>query len=195
MGHLSITAIAAKLDEYEGKEVELKGWLYNKRGSKKLQFLQVRDGTATLQCVVGKNDVDEATFECAKQLTQETSIVVHGTVRRDDRSKLGFELGVTSIEELHKSVDYPISPKEHGVAFLMDQRHLWLRSSRQHKIIRIRHTIVKAIRDFFDDRDFVLVDAPIFTPSACEGTSTLFNVDYFENEEGRVFECTREKER
>ena len=182
MSHLSITDIAAKLDEYEGKEVELKGWLYNKRGSKKLQFLQVRDGTATLQCVVGKNDVDEDTFNCAKQLTQETSLEIRGTVRRDDRSKLGFELGVTALNELQKSVDYPISPKEHGVAFLMDQRHLWLRSSRQHKIIRIRHTIVKAIRDFFDDRDFVLVDAPIFTPSACEGTSTLFNVDYFENE-------------
>jgi len=180
--YLSITQIAGRLEEFDGKDVELRGWLYNKRGSKKIQFLQVRDGTATLQCVVGKRDVDEDTFTTAKQLTQETSLIVRGTVRRDDRSSLGFELGVTGIEELQKAEDYPISPKAHGVAFLMDQRHLWLRSSRQHKIIRIRHTIVKAIRDFFDDRDFVLVDAPVFTPNACEGTSTLFNVDYFEKE-------------
>ena len=176
---MMISDIAKRLDEFEGKDVELKGWLYNKRGSKKLQFLQLRDGGATLQCVVGKADVDEATFETAKHLTQESSIIVRGTVRADARSPLGFELGVTGIDLLQQAVDYPITPKDHGVAFLMQNRHLWLRSSRQHRIVRIRHTIIKAIRDYFDDRDFVLVDSPIFTPNPCEGTSTLFGVDYF----------------
>src|SRR5262249_41664987 len=125
--------------------------------------------------------VDEDTFKRADHLAQESSITVRGIVRKDTRSPLGFELGATGLDVLQQSENYPIAPKDHGVAFLMDHRHLWLRSSRQHKIIRIRHTIIKAIRDFFDGRDFVLVDAPIFTPNACEGTTNLFEVGYFED--------------
>jgi asparaginyl-tRNA synthetase len=177
----TITEIQKSLDAYEGKEVELRGWLYHKRSSGKIHFLQLRDGTATLQCVMGKKDVDEDTFKRADHLPQESSIRVRGVVRKDTRSPLGFELGATGLDVLQLAESYPISPKEHGVAFLMDHRHLWLRSSRQHKIIRIRHTIIKAIRDFFDSRDFVLVDAPIFTPNACEGTTNLFEVGYFED--------------
>jgi asparaginyl-tRNA synthetase len=177
----TITDIQKNLDAYEGKEVELFGWLYHKRSSGKIHFLQVRDGTATLQCVMGKKDVDEETFKKADHVPQESSIRVRGVVRKDTRSPLGFELGATGLELVQLAETYPISPKEHGVAFLMDHRHLWLRSSRQHKIIRIRHTIIKAIRDFFDSRDFVLVDAPIFTPNACEGTTNLFEVGYFED--------------
>ena len=177
--HASITEIADKLDTMEGAAVEIRGWLYGKRSSGKLHFLQVRDGTATLQCVMGKKNVDEATFEAAKHLTQESSIIVRGTVKRDARSALGFEVGVAEMEVVATAETYPISPKEHGVGFLMDNRHLWLRSTRQHKIVRIRHTIIKAIRDYFDDNGFTLVDTPVFTPNACEGTSTLFGVDYF----------------
>jgi asparaginyl-tRNA synthetase len=178
--HLRITEIASQLDRLEGQEVELRGWLYNKRSSGKLHFLQLRDGTATLQCVMGKKDVDEQTFEAAKHLSQESSLILRGKVSRDQRSPLGFELHVTGMEVLQQAKEYPISPKEHGVAFLMDHRHLWLRSSRQHAIVRIRHTVAKAIRDYFDDHGFVLVDSPIFTPNPCEGTSTLFEVPYFD---------------
>ncbi|MBI4822324.1 MAG: asparagine--tRNA ligase [Deltaproteobacteria bacterium] len=178
----TITDIAARLDELEGKTVELDGWLYGKRSSGKIHFLQVRDGSATLQCVMGRNDVPPEVFERAGKLTQESSIVVTGTVRKDARSPLGFELGVTHLELTREAESYPISPKEHGVAYLMDHRHLWLRSSRQHKIVRIRHTLIKAIRDYFDSRGFVLVDAPVFTPNPCEGTSNLFAVDYFDRE-------------
>jgi asparaginyl-tRNA synthetase len=178
----TISEIAADLDAHEGLVVELRGWLYNKRGSGKIQFLQVRDGSETLQCVMGVNDVDEATFEAAKHLTQESSIIVRGTVKRDARSQLGFELRIGALEILQIAEPYPLGKKAHGTAFLMDHRHLWLRSSRQHKIVRIRHTIIKAIRDYFDERDFVLVDSPIITPNACEGTSTLFGLQYFERE-------------
>jgi asparaginyl-tRNA synthetase len=177
---MRITDIAKELDRYEGQEVELKGWLYGKRSSGKLHFLQLRDGTATLQCVMGKQDVDEQTFEAAKHLSQESSLILRGKVNRDQRSPLGFELHVKGMQVVQQAHEYPISPKEHGVAFLMDQRHLWLRSSRQHTIMRVRHTVAKAIRDYFDDRGFVLIDSPIFTPNPCEGTSTLFEVPYFE---------------
>ena len=177
----TIADIGKNLSEYEGKKVEIRGWLYAKRSSGKIHFLQVRDGSATLQCVMVKKEVDEEIFLAAKHLTQESAIVVEGTVRRDDRSPLGFEVGASGLTLLSASEGYPISPKEHGVAFLMDKRHLWLRSSRQHRIIRIRHTIIKAIRDFFDDRGFTLVDSPIFTPNACEGTSTLYEVGYFDS--------------
>ncbi len=178
--YLRITEIASDLDRLEGQEVELRGWLYNKRSSGKLHFLQVRDGTATLQCVMGKKDVDEQTFEAAKHLSQESAVIVRGKVSRDARSPLGFELHANGLELVSQAQEYPISPKEHGVAFLMDHRHLWLRSSRQHTILRIRHTVAKAIRDYFDSHGFVLVDSPIFTPNPCEGTSTLFEVPYFE---------------
>ncbi|MBK8012861.1 MAG: asparagine--tRNA ligase [Deltaproteobacteria bacterium] len=176
----TIAEVGRDLDRFEGKEVELRGWLYNKRGSGKIQFLQVRDGTGTLQVILSRSDVDEETFNLARGLSQESSIIVRGLVARDTRSALGFELHGKSLIQVGTSEDYPISPKPHGVAFLMDRRHLWLRSTRQHTILRVRHTIIKAIRDYFDSHDFVLIDAPIFTPNACEGTSTLFEVPYFD---------------
>ena len=170
----------SEVGKFEGQDVELRGWLYNKRSSGKLHFLQVRDGSAIIQAVIFKGDVSPELFEKADKLGQETSLVVRGTVKADKRSPLGFELGVKDVEVLQEAKDYPITPKEHGVAYLMEHRHLWLRSSRQHVILRVRHTIEKAIRDFFDQDGFTLVDAPIFTPAACEGTSTLFEVPYFD---------------
>lgn len=169
----------ADVAEHDGKDVRIEGWLYNKRSSGKLHFLQVRDGSATIQCVVFQGEVDPQVFEAAGSLTQESSVRVSGTVREDKRSPLGYEIGVSGIEVLQEAQPYPITPKEHGTAFLMDHRHLWLRSSRQHTIVRIRSTIIKACRDYFDDNGFTLVDAPIFTPNACEGTTTLFETDYF----------------
>jgi len=169
----------SEISRYEGQEVTLKGWLYNKRSSGKLFFLLLRDGTGIIQCVVFKNDVSEETFANADTLTQESSLSVTGTVTADKRSPLGFELQVKDIEILQIAVDYPITKKEHGVDFLMDHRHLWLRSKRQHAVLRIRHQVIHAAREFFDDRGFILVDSPIFTPNAAEGTTTLFETDYF----------------
>ncbi len=169
-----------EVSKYEGQDVELRGWLYNKRSSGKLHFLQVRDGSGIIQAVMFKGDVSPELFEQADHLGQETSVKVRGTVRADKRSPLGFELGVKDLEVVHEAREYPITPKEHGVAYLMEHRHLWLRSNRQNVIIRVRHTIEKAIRDYFDQNGFTLVDAPVFTPSACEGTSTLFEVPYFD---------------
>jgi asparaginyl-tRNA synthetase len=171
----------ADIAQHEGKEITLHGWLYNRRSSGKLHFLQVRDGTGTIQCVVFKGNVTPEVFHEADHLPQETSLTVTGLVKKDDRSPIGFELDVRDLKVVAlPSQEYPISHKEHGVAFLMEQRHLWLRSQRQQVILRVRHTVEKAIRDFFDARGFTLVDAPIFTPSACEGTSTLFEVPYFD---------------
>jgi len=167
------------IGEYENKEVTLKGWLYNKRSSGKLRFLLLRDGTGVIQCVVFKNDVSEESFKNADEITQESSFIVKGVVKKDERSPIGYELQVKSVEIIQLADEYPISKKEHGVDFLMDHRHLWLRSSRQHAILRIRHEIIRAAREFFDQRDFVLIDTPIFTPNAAEGTSTLFETDYF----------------
>ncbi len=164
----------------EGETVTLKGWLYNKRSSGKLHFLQVRDGTGLIQCVVFKGDVSPEVFERSGKVTQESAVEVCGVVRKDERSPLGFELGVTDLKVLHSAQDYPIGPKEHGVAFLMDHRHLWLRSSRQHAVLRVRHEVIRAVRDFFDGKGFTLLDAPIFTPNACEGTTTLFSTEYFD---------------
>jgi asparaginyl-tRNA synthetase len=169
-----------QIGQYVGQDVVLKGWLYNKRSSGKLHFLQVRDGTGVIQCVVFKGDVSPEIFESADKVSQESSVEVMGTVKEDKRSALGFELGVKDFKVLHEAVDYPISPKDHGVAFLMDHRHLWLRSSRQHAIIRIRAEIIRSVRNYFDSNGFTLVDAPIFTPNACEGTSNLFETDYFD---------------
>ncbi len=166
--------------QHAGKEVTLYGWLYNARHSGKLWFLLLRDGTGVIQCVVSLKDVGEEIFKRCEQLTQETAFSVTGLVRADQRAPGGYELTAKNIEIISIAKDYPITPKEHGDAFLMDHRHLWLRSSRQHAIIRIRHTIIKAVRDFFDGNGFVLIDAPIFTPAACEGTSTLFETNYFE---------------
>lgn len=166
--------------KFENQDVELRGWLYNKRSSGKLHFLQIRDGSGIIQAVVFKGDVTPEMFEKADHLGQESSVKVRGTVRADKRSPLGFELGVKELEVVHESRDFPITPKEHGVNYLMENRHLWLRSARQNVILRVRHTIVKAIRDYFDSNGFTLVDAPIFTPAACEGTSNLFEVPYFD---------------
>ena len=173
---LYISDIAA----HGGEEVTLRGWLYGKRSSGKLHFLQVRDGTGVIQCVLSKKDVPEAVFEAGTNVHQEASVEVRGKVAKDARSALGFELQVTGLRVLQGEGGYPIQPKEHGVGFLQEQRHLWLRSSRQRAVLGVRHTIIKAIRDYFDARGFTLVDAPILTPAACEGTSTLFEVPYFD---------------
>jgi asparaginyl-tRNA synthetase len=165
--------------QHAGQVVTLKGWLYNKRSSGKLHFLQLRDGTGVVQCVVFKNDVSAEQFRLADHLTQESSLIVTGAVRADPRAPLGYELSVTDLQVVHLAAPYPITPKEHGVAFLLDQRHLWLRSTRQHAILRVRSAIIRACRDYFDGKGFTLVDAPIFTPAACEGTTTLFATDYF----------------
>lgn len=170
----------AEISRFENQDVELRGWLYNKRSSGKLHFLQVRDGSGIIQAVMFKGDFTPELFLKADHLGQETSLIVRGNVRADARSPLGFELSVKELIVVGESKDYPISPKEHGVAYLMENRHLWLRSTRQNVILRVRHTVEKAIRDFFDDGGFTLVDAPIFTPAACEGTSTLFEVPYFD---------------
>jgi len=160
--------------------VEVKGWVYNMRESGKVIFILVRDGSGIMQSVVSKNDVDEKVFEDAKKLTQESSIVVRGIVREDKRAPFGYELLVKELEMLQLTENYPITPKEHGVGFLMEHRHLWLRSKRQWAILRIRHRIEKSLRDFFDSRGFTLIDAPILTPAACEGTTTLFETNYFD---------------
>ncbi len=165
--------------KYEDQEVTIQGWLYNKRSSGKIRFLLVRDGSAIIQCVVVKNEVSEDVFERTELLTQETSLRVTGKLVADKRAPIGYELHVSDIEIIQIAQDYPITPKEHGVDFLMDHRHLWIRSKRQHAILRIRHEIIKAAQDFFNNRDFIKVDSPIFTPNAAEGTTTLFKTDYF----------------
>ena len=164
---------------HEGKNITIRGWLYNKRSSGKLWFLLVRDGTGIIQSVVSKADVSERVFQACEEVTQESSLSVTGLISADKRAPGGYELQVQEIEIHQIAQDYPITPKEHGTAFLMDHRHLWLRSSRQTAILKIRHEIIKACRDFFDGRGFTLVDTPIFTPAACEGTTTLFETDYF----------------
>ena len=170
----------AEIAKHVNQEVELRGWLYNKRSSGKLHFLQIRDGSGIIQAVVFKGDVSPEEFEKADHIGQETSLKVRGLVREDKRSPIGFELSVKALEVVQEAHEYPITPKEHGVAYLMERRHLWLRSARQTVILRVRHTVEKAIRDFFDSNGFTLVDAPVFTPAACEGTSTLFEVPYFD---------------
>ena len=165
---------------YVGQEVTVRGWLRSRRDSGKLHFLTIRDGTGDLQAVVSKKTVGDEQFAVSARLTQESSFIVTGQLRQDDRAPGGYELDVRTIEALQLAQPFPIQPKEHGVGFLMEHRHLWLRSHRQHAILRIRHEIVRACRNFFDDRGFILVDAPIFTPNACEGTTTLFHTQYFD---------------
>ena len=169
-----------ELSHHVGEEVELRGWLYNKRSSGKIRFLVIRDGTGICQCVMAKGALSDDEFAKFDELTQESSLIVRGKVRKDDRAPGGYELELSAVSILQVATDYPITPKEHGIEFLSDRRHLWLRSSKQHAIMRIRHRIVKAIRDFFDGRGFTLIDSPILTPAACEGTSTLFDTDYFD---------------
>jgi asparaginyl-tRNA synthetase len=168
--------------QHAGESVTLQGWLYNRTDKGRLQFLQVRDGTGFAQCVVFKKEVSPEVFEAARGLTQESSLVVTGNVREDERAPGipgGYEVGVTDLQVLQVAQEYPIQPKEHGVEFLMDNRHLWIRSQRQWAVLRVRATIIRAIRDWLDDHDFVNMDTPILTPAACEGTSTLFETDYF----------------
>jgi asparaginyl-tRNA synthetase len=168
------------LSKYVGKEIKIQGWLYNKRSSGKLHFLILRDGSGYLQCVFFKGNVSEEIFELAGKLGQESSIEITGKVKEEPRAPGGFELDASDLKIISETHDYPITPKEHGVEFLMDNRHLWLRSSKQVAILRVRHRIVKAIRDFFDGNGFTLMDPPILTPSSCEGTSTLFETEYFD---------------
>ncbi len=167
------------LGRHHGEEVTLRGWLYNRRSSGKVHFLLVRDGTGVCQCVAGVNDLGAEAFAAADHLGQETSLAVTGIVREDKRAPGGRELTVKRIEVIAPATDYPITPKEHGVAFLLDQRHLWIRSSRQHAILRVRSEVASACRDFFAERGFVLFDAPILTPTSCEGATNLFEIDYF----------------
>jgi asparaginyl-tRNA synthetase len=178
MAHVYIEDIGT----HEGEEVTIKGWLHNRRSSGKIHFLTVRDGSGFIQAVMSKAAVGEELFKAADHLSQETSIVVTGTARADKRAPSGYEIDVKGLEVVGASHDYPISPKEHGVDFLLDRRHLWIRSERQQAILRIRHEIINAVRDFFNGRGFILADTPIFTPAACEGTTTLFPAQYFEDQ-------------
>ena len=173
------SAEIAGIGVFTGEEVTLCGWVYNLRSSGKILFLQVRDGTGIIQCIVERAAVGEEKFAEAATLTQESSLTVTGTVREDARAPGGYELSVSALEIIQVADGFPITPKEHGSTFLMDNRHLWLRSRRQHAILKIRAGLVRFIREFFDNRGFVLCDTPVFTPSACEGTTTLFETDYF----------------
>ena len=173
----------SELAQHVGQDVELKGWVYNTRSVGKIWFLILRDGTGILQCVVVKDETDDDSFTLEQDLNQEDSVTVTGTVREEPRALGGFELGVRTINVVSHVVDeYPISPKDHGTDFLMSNRHLWLRSKRQHAIMRVRHQTIKAIRDFFDNNGFTLIDSPIFTGNAVENTTTLFELDYFERQ-------------
>jgi len=182
---MSPVTTIAYIGKHEGQAVTIRGWLYNLRESGKLLFPQFRDGSGVIQGVVPKNAVTHEVFEAIKTLTQESSVIVEGKVRADKRAHGGFELDVANVQVLQRvpeSDPYPITPKEHGTDFLMEHRHLWVRSQRQAAILRVRAEIIKAARDFFDDRGFTLTDPPIITPAACEGTTTLFPVDYFEEQ-------------
>jgi len=179
-----VTTIA-EIGKYEGQSVTLRGWLYNLRESGKLLFPQFRDGSGVIQGVVPKNAVTPDVFDAVKTLTQESSVIVEGKVRADKRAPGGYELDIANVQVVQRvpeSDPYPITPKEHGTEFLMEHRHLWVRSQRQASILRVRAEIIKAVRDFFDERGFTLTDPPILTPAACEGTSTLFPVDYFDEQ-------------
>ncbi len=173
----------AQATRFQGQQVTLHGWLYNLRESGKLLFPQFRDGTGIMQAVVSKADVSPEVWERTAELTQESSVIAHGTVRADKRAPGGYELvlnDLTVVQRVPTDQPYPISPKEHGVDFLMSQRHLWMRSAKQSALLRLRHEVIAAIRDFFDSNGFILTDAPILTPAACEGTTTLFGLDYFD---------------
>jgi asparaginyl-tRNA synthetase len=177
-----MTAYIQDIDQHVGQPVTLRGWLHNRRSSGKIHFLTLRDGTGFIQCVMSKNAVGEAIFTRADHLAQESSIVVEGTVRADSRAPGGYEVDATNLTIVAEAEGYPITPKEHGVDYLMDRRHLWIRAPRQQAILRVRHEVIDAVRDFFNERGFILADTPIFTPAACEGTTTLFPVQYFDDE-------------
>ena len=170
------------IGRHEGDEVTIKGWLHNRRSSGKIHFLILRDGTGFIQAVMSKAGVGDELFATADHLGQETSVIVTGTARADRRAPSGYEIDVKSLQVVGASHDYPITPKEHGVDFLLDRRHLWIRAERQQAILRVRHEIINAVRDFLNARGFILADTPIFTPAACEGTTTLFPAQYFEDQ-------------
>jgi asparaginyl-tRNA synthetase len=172
----------AQIGKHVGQEVRLGTWLFNKRSSGKIQFLQLRDGTGFIQGVLVKQEVAPEVWEAAKSLTQESSLYVTGIVREDERSKTGYELTVTNVEPIHIAEEYPITKKEHGVEFLMDHRHLWIRSPRQQAVLAIRSAIIQAVYEFFKERGFYKVDPPILTPTSAEGTTTLFHTQYFDEE-------------
>src|SRR6266851_3821722 len=176
--HVYIEDIGA----HEGEDLTVKGWLHNRRSSGKIHFLTLRDGSGFIQAVMSKATVGEEIFKAADHLSQETSVIVTGTARADKRAPSGYEIDVKSLQVVGESHDFPITPKEHGVDFLLDRRHLWIRSERQQAILRVRHEIINAVRDFFNARGFILADTPIFTPAACEGTTTLFPAQYFEEQ-------------
>ncbi len=185
MKSMSAVTTIAEIGKHDGQSVTIRGWLYNLRESGKLLFPQFRDGSGIIQGVVPKNAVAAEVFDAIKTLTQESSVIVEGKVRADKRAPGGYELDVSNVKVVQRvpeSDPYPITPKEHGTEFLMEHRHLWVRSQRQASILRVRAEIVKAVRDFFDERGFTLTDPPILTPAACEGTTTLFPVDYFEEQ-------------
>jgi asparaginyl-tRNA synthetase len=171
-----------EIGKHEGEEVTIKGWLHNRRSSGKIHFLILRDGTGFIQAVMSKAAVGDELFKAADHLSQETSVIVTGTARADKRAPSGYEIDVKNLQIVGESHDYPITPKEHGVDYLLDRRHLWIRSERQQAILRVRHEVIDAVRDFFNSRGFILTDSPIFTPAACEGTTTLFPVEYFEDQ-------------
>ena len=173
------------VSEYDGKEVKLRGWVFNLRKSGKIWFLVFRDGTGIIQCVVLKNLVDAEVFDKKTILTQESSVIITGTVRKEDRAAIGYEITVSNIEIVHVADEYPIGKKEHGADFLLSNRHLWLRSKKQTALMKIRHTVYYAITDYLNSQDFYRFDSPILTPNACEGTTTLFEVPYFD--EGTAF--------
>jgi asparaginyl-tRNA synthetase len=170
----------SEVSKHLGEEITIKGWLYNKRSSGKLGFLEIRDGSGVIQGVVSKKDVSDEAWENAEKVTQESSVIVRGAPREHPKKPGVYELDIKDLRILQLASEYPITPKEHGVEFLMDHRHLWLRSRRQHAILRVRHEIIRAVRDFFDNNGFILCDTPIFTPAACEGTTTLFEASYFD---------------
>ncbi|GBC82557.1 Asparagine--tRNA ligase [bacterium HR10] len=178
MKHVYVSEIA----HYVGQEVVLKGWLYNKRSSGKIMFPQIRDGSGIIQGVVLKTNVPERVWEALDHLPQESSLIVRGTVREEKRAPGGYEIEIHDAEIVSVAEPYPLGKKDHGIEFLLDHRHLWLRSRRPHAVLRVRHEVIRAVRDFFDSNGFVLCDAPIFTPAACEGTTTLFEVNYFEDQ-------------
>ncbi len=170
------------IGRHTGEEVTIKGWLHNRRSSGKIHFLTVRDGSGFIQAVMSKAAVGDDAFKAADHLSQESAVVVTGTARADARAKGGYEIDVKQLEVIAPAHDYPITPKEHGVDYLLDRRHLWIRTERQQAILRVRHEIINGVRDFFNERGFILADTPIFTPAACEGTTTLFPAQYFEEQ-------------
>jgi asparaginyl-tRNA synthetase len=170
------------IGSHAGEDVTIKGWLHNRRSSGKIHFLILRDGSGFVQAVMSKAAVGEELFKAADHLSQETSVIVTGTVRADTRAPSGYEIDVKQLDVVGPSHDFPITPKEHGVDYLLDRRHLWIRTERQQSILRVRHEIINAVREYLNSRGFILADTPIFTPAACEGTTTLFPAQYFEDQ-------------